>query len=690
MKKNKLICVILTFVLITIGLQAQKRRPMTVDDVLNMVQVRNPLISPDGKWVLFSQSELDWDNNKRKTKYYMVSAEGGEPFQYIGEEGGSDFQFSPDGRFLTFKRKKDENQQIFLMRTSGGEAVVLTEHESSIGDYEWGPESKKIYFVAEEPLSKEEEKERKAGYDSIFVDEGPNGQTRDRWENLWVFDVETKEENRLTDEDFMLGDFEISPDDQQIVFTARYSNRRNDRYKDEIYLFDIESKEKKQLTQNKSPESGLSWAPNGKIIAYLSSSDELWLNRNAKIFIINVESGKSSLLSKNYEGSIRNTTWTPDSQNILFQGQQKTNTNLYSICIQSGEYHKLTDVSGSLGIGSYSRDRRRIAYIFSDYKTPPDVYITEVDSFNPVRLTQANPWVEKELLLADMKLVQWKSIKDFTIEGLLHLPPGYEKGEKLPLILNIHGGPAGCFINSFRADYHIYAGLGYASLSPNVRGSSGYTDKLREGNTVQAGDGIGKGDYWDLMNGVDAVVEQGYADPDKLALRGWSYGGILGGWTITQTTRFKAASLGAGVYAWPCEYGPGFNHDVRLWHIGGTPWSNPDAWRNQSAFTHVENVVTPTFLIHGMKDTTDTEAQSMLFFTALKDIEKAPARYIRVPREPHGLREPRHQRTRYIEEIKWFQKYILNQEWKPWERKSEKENKEKEVKNKQIQEKSCL
>jgi len=680
MKKIVVMAVILIFTLSGIGIFAQEKRAMTADDALNMIQVRNPLISPDGKWVFFSQSELNWRENKRQTKHYMVSAEGGDPFQYIGEEGGSDFQFSPDGSSLTFKRKKDESQQIFLMRTSGGEAVQLTKHENSIGDYKWGPKSQKIYFVAEEPLSKEEKEERKAGTDSIFVDEGPNGQTQDSWENLWVFDLETKKEIRLTEENFMLGDFDISPDNKKIILTARYSNRRNDGYKNEVYLFDIKSREMKQLTHNNAPESGLNWAPDGKTIAYLASSNKLWLNRNAKIFLIDVESGEQRLLSQKYEGSIRNLAWTQDSRNILFNGQQRTNSNLYRMDVQSGEYQNLTDVSGSLQIGSFSRDRSRIAYIFSDYNTPSDVYTTEVNSFHPVRLSHVNPWVEKELLLADMRLLQWESVKDFSIEGLLHLPPSYKEGQKLPLIVNIHGGPAGCFTNSFRAEYHIYAGLGYISLSPNVRGSSGYTDRLREGNTVQAGDGIGKGDYWDLMKGVDRVIAQGYADPNKLALRGWSYGGILGGWTITQTKRFKAASLGAGVYAWPCEYGPGFNHDVRLWHIGGTPWTNPDAWLEQSAFTYVENIGTPTLLIHGMKDTTDTESQSMLFFTALKDIGKVPVRYIRVSREPHGFREPRHQRTRTIEEIKWFQKHVLNQDWKPWVRESkekEKDNKEK-------------
>jgi len=189
---------------------------------------------------------------------------------------------------------------------------------------------------------------------------------------------------------------------------------------------------------------------------------------------------------------------------------------------------------------------------------------------------------------------------------------------------------------------------------------------------------IGGGDFQDLMTGVDYVVARGIADPDSLAVRGWSYGGILGGWTVTQTDRFKAASLGAMVADWTSEYGPGFNHDVRLWYIGGTPWDNADEWRKKSSLSHVGNVTTPTLLLHGMSDRTDTEAQSMMFFQALKDQGKE-TRYIRFPREPHGFREPRHQRTRDVEEIRWIQKHVRGVEWTPWERKADEKKDEKKV-----------
>ena len=654
---------------------------MTTDDVLNMASIGSALLSPDGLWVFFSKSELDWPKNNRKTKYYMVSSEGGEPFQYIGEAGGSSFQFSPDGKYFTFKRTVEKFSQIFLMRTAGGEAVQLTEHKNSIGTYKWSLDSSIIYFTATEPRSKEDEKKHTDGYDIIFVDEGPNGQGEGSWRNLWMFELKTKKETKITDEKFLLGSFDVSPDGKKVIFTAQYSNRRNDQYKSEIYVLNLGEKEKIRLTNNNSPEGGLMWAPDNKTFVFTAADDTEWLNRNSKIYIMDPNTKKYRLVSAKFEGSPRVITWTDDSRFLLINGQQKSNSNLYKMDIETGEYKHITDVSGSLRVSSISKDKTKVLYSFSDYKTPSDIYVSPTATFEPKRLTNANPWIETDILLADMKVIQWSSKNGFEIEGLFHLPPGYTKATKLPLIVNIHGGPAGSFTNSFRASYHVYTGLGYASLSPNVRGSSGYTDKLREGNTVQKKDGIGMGDFWDVMNGVDYVIKEGFIDTDRLGIKGWSYGGILGGWTITQTNRFKAASLGAGVYDWTAEYGPGFNYDVRLWHIGGTPWDNPEGYTKQSALTYVKNITTPTLIIHGMRDTTDTESQSMSLFAALKDIGKVPVRYLRTPREPHGFREARHQRTRDIEEIKWMQKYVLGLDWTPWERKEEKKDeKDKEKK----------
>lgn len=641
------------------------RRPMTVDDGLNLVRVGGALLSPDGEWVFYSRSELDWGENKRKTTYHHMPVDGGEEqgFQFIGEEGGSSFQFSPDGKYLSFVRKADEDSQIFLMRTAGGEGVALTEHEGGVGSYRWSGDSRRLFFTAAKPKSDEEKKAEKAGEDAIFVDEGPNGQRAGRWRQLWMFDLASKKEILLTDDDLIVGSFDPSPDGQRVVYSARRENRRNQRYLSELYVLDVSDRVARRLTENEAPEGGVLWSPEGDLFVYTAPDDETWELRLQKLWLMDPDTGAHRLLSGNFQGNLRGATWVPDGSALLFTGQQGVNTNLYRLDVESGAVTRLSELEGSVSGASFSADRSRVVYGFSDHDSPADLYVSELAEFAPRRLTDANPWVEKELLLARGETLRWRSRDGLEIEGLLYLPASYRVGNRLPLVLNIHGGPAGSFRNSFRSSYHVYAGLGYASLCPNVRGSSGYTDELLRGNMED----IGGGDYDDLMSGVDELIERGMVDPERMAVRGWSYGGILGGVTITRTDRFRAASLGAMVSDWTSEYGPGFNHDVRLWYIGGTPWENPERYRELSALTHVAKVKTPTILFHGIEDTTDTEPQSMMFYAALKD-RGVPVRYLRFPREPHGFREPRHQRIRDVEEIRWMQKHVLGVEWEPWER----------------------
>ena len=647
---------------LAVPVAGQERRAMTTDDGLDMVQVGGATISPDGSWVLFSKSELNWEENERETTWWRVSAEGGEPYRYIGEEGGGNFQFSPDGSKLAFTRSVDDESQLFLLPTTGGEAVQLSEHETSIGSYAWSEDGSKIFFVATEPRTEEEEKAREAGYDAIFVDEGPNGQQDGNWNNLWLIEVESGEEERLTDSDHRIGSFSVAPNADRIVFTSRSENRRNQQNLTEIRLLEIETGAIRQLTDNNAPEGRLSWAPDGRLFAYTARTDGEWELLLDKIWVMDHETGVQRIVSGAFDGNVGNFVWTPDASEILFSGLHGTNNNLYRIDLGSGGVEQVTSSVGSLAPSSFSRDRMRMAYVLQDFDTPADIWFGLTDGTGTVRLTDANPTIAEEIALGWGEVIRWESKDGTEIEGILMLPAEYQSGA-LPLLLHIHGGPAGVFRNSFSSSNHVWAGLGYAQLFPNVRGSSGYDDDLLRGNLRD----IGGGDYEDLMTGVDEVIARGIADASKLGLRGWSYGGILGGWTVTQTDRFRGASVGAMVSDWTSEYGPGFNHDVRLWYIGGTPWDNADEWRERSALTHIANVTTPTLVLHGINDRTDTESQSMMFFQALKDQGKV-TRYIRFPREPHGFREPRHQRTRDVEEIRWIQKYVRDIEWTPWER----------------------
>jgi dipeptidyl aminopeptidase/acylaminoacyl peptidase len=657
-----IIAAITALVLVT-PLAAQERRPMTTDDGLEMVRVGGAQISPDGSWVLFSKSELDWEENERKTTWWRVPADGSEEaYRFIGEDGGSGFQFSSDGVWLAFTRSVEEKNQLFVMRTDGGESIQLSEHGTAVGSFAWTEDATRIVFVAAHKRSEKEEKAHKDGDDAIFVDEGPNGQGEGQWNDLWSLEVASKTETRLTEREHRVGSFSVSPDGTRVLFAARAENRRNQGNQSEIHLLEIGNGEVRQLTENQAPESRLAWAPDGRRFVYEAPSDGDWELRLSRLWVMDVESGDKAIVSGEFAGNIAGLAWSPDASEILFSGLQRTNNNLYRLDIASGSVEQVTDALGSLTPASFSRDRSVMAYVAQDWDTPPDVWAGPTNGGSGTRLTKANPSIENDVALGESRLIRWTSQDGLEIEGILTLPVGGQR-EDLPLLLHIHGGPAGVFRNTFDTRSQVWAGLGYAQLSPNVRGSSGYSDELLRGNMND----LGGGDYWDLMTGVDAVVAQGIADPEQLGLRGWSYGGILGGWTITQTERFKGASVGAMVTDWTSEYGPGFNYDVARWYIGGTPWEDAEEWRQRSSLTHVANVTTPTLILHGMNDRTDTEPQSMMFFQALRDQDKE-VRYIRFPREPHGFREPRHQRTRDVEEIRWIQRYVRGLEWEPWER----------------------
>lgn len=665
MKKIILYKILFLFCLSILYAQDADLRPMTVDDAINMVRIGNVQMSPDGKWVFFSKSEPDWKMNKRKMTYFMIPASGGEAIPYIGDAGGSSFQFSPDGKFLSFKRRIDKNSQIFIMSLDGGEAVQLTHHKNSIDSFKWSADASQIFFTAEEPRSEEEQKEYDLGDDAIFVFEGPNGKEEARWRNLWIFNVLSKKEKRLTDEELIINNFDVSPDGKCVVFAATKQDTDNFFFLSELYLVDVSHPNPVRLTNNNAPEGNVLWAPDGKTFVYHAPTDKDFDLTHGFLWIMNPDTGEKRKLEEPNQGNLSSLTWTPDGENLLFTETRRTDLNLHSLNLKTGKITDITQVEGSIRVYAFSKDRTKMVYSYSDFDTPPDLYVSSVGKLNPIRLTNANPWIEKEIRLAKSEIVRWKSKDNMEIEGVLYVPGNSQEGEKLPLIVTIHGGPPGRFANGFRSVFHIYAGLGYASFGPNIRGSDSYGDDLL---CALQGD-VGGGEYDDVMTGVDYLISKGIADPDRLGVRGWSWGGILGSWVITQTDRFKAASLGAMVGSWTADSGPGLSYDLKLHYIGGAHWINPEEWRRVSSLWFVKNVTTPTLLLHGTEDVVSTPNQAMMFFNALREIGKAPVRYIKFPREPHGFRELRHQRRRDIEEIRWMQKYICGVEWEPWKRK---------------------
>jgi dipeptidyl aminopeptidase/acylaminoacyl peptidase len=640
---------------------------MTTDDALDMIRLDDVLLSPDGEKAFYSEEHLNWDKNKFEKKYFMVPSKGGTALQFVGETGGEDFRFSPDGKYLSLIREVEEEKQLFLLPIAGGEAHQLTRHKGGIESYEWDGVAQRVFFVAKKRWNEEKEEEWKKGADAIFVDEGPNGKSSGRWTNLWMYSLETKEEERLTNEEFIIGDFDVSPDGNRVVFTARRENRRNYPHLSELYIVDVRDRRATRLTKNRAPENKPLWGPDGMVFAYHAPDDREFKLTNGFLWIMDPDTGETRRLRGQGQGEIDHLAWMPDGKSVVFNEVQGSNTNLYRLDLATDTITPLTSGRGTLRALAFSKDHSRMVYSFSDFDTPPDLYASDLSGRDPVRLTNANPWIEEQISLARGQVLRWQSTDGTEVEGVFLLPADHKEGTRIPLVLHVHGGPSGYWANEFETPFHIFAGLGYASLGPNVRGSSGYGDELLRGLT---GD-VGGGEFEDLMSGVDHVIDLGFIDPERMAVRGWSWGGVLSSWVVTHTDRFKAASIGAMVGSWIAESGPGFNFDVTLWYIGGTHWDNPEEWRRHSSLTYVKHVTTPTLLLHGAADTTSSTNQSMMFFTALRD-RGVPTRFIKFPRQEHSIKEPRMQRIRSVEEISWIQKYVLGEEWKPWVRQKDK------------------
>jgi dipeptidyl aminopeptidase/acylaminoacyl peptidase len=650
-------------------LHAQEHGGFTVDHAIDMTRVGGVELSPDGSRLLYTVTSLDWDDNERDSRIWIADFDGSDARPFTGEEGDGAARWSPDGRWVSFLRSADEDgdagdgRQLWLIRTDGGEARQLTRHPASVRSYEWLPDSRGLVFVASDTLTDEEEKARKAGYDAVFVNEGPNGQRRGSYSNLWrvAVDFDSAEASPVTSGDRIIGNFAIDPSGRRVAFTFRTEDHRNDQFRSEIALVDLSGGEIRTLTDNEAPETALLWHPDGRLLFRAPDLEE-WELDQGNLYLMDVGSGDIEQLMPAATLGIRAGRFTPDGRYYDFTALDRTVSNFYRLDLRNGSVRQMSDWKGGTGGASWSHDHDRVAFTFEAPTSPSEAYTARFRrGMERTAITDVNAEI-RALALAEPEVVRWNSSDGLEIEGLLWRPPNGPRSGAF--VLEIHGGPAGVFTQSFDSDAQVLAAQGYTILQPNVRGSTGYGDALLRGNI----DDIGGGDYQDLMTGVDAMIQAGPAHPDSLAVKGWSYGGILGGWTITRTDRFKAASLGAMVSDWPSEFGVGFNYDVTRWYLGGDPWSNRAFWVERSAYTHADDISTPTILFHGEEDTVDTPGQSMNFHVALRYFD-VPTRYILFPREGHGIREPRHHRTRLVEELRWFEHHVRgNENWNAPER----------------------
>ncbi|MEO8435189.1 MAG: S9 family peptidase [Pyrinomonadaceae bacterium] len=618
-------------------------------------------VSPDGKRVAYTvaQAVMTPEKSEFVTQVYLANADGSDSYQVtFGEKSSTDPQWSPDSKWLAFASSRSGKNNLYLMRISGGEAEQITDVKTAVGAFAWSPEGTRIAFTMRDQPSDDEEKASKGKDDSRWIDENV------KMSHLYVINVQKdaddkRQPKKLTSGDYQVGgDFSWATDGRTIAFTRTKMPKADYWTTSDLLTVDVGSAQIKTLAATGASESDPFYSPDGKQLAYLVSEDPPRWAGYRRIAIVPTSGGPPKLLAETYDHQPGVLDWSADSKRIYFAETHGTATTLGSIDVNSNKFTELNKGSEVLGAFSLNRSRTMIGFTLQASDKAPEAFVSSVDKFAPVQVSHANADLPK-IPLGKTEVLRWKSSDGMEIEGLLTYPVNYQSGKRVPLLLVVHGGPAGVFTQSFlvsnRSPYPLapFSSMGYALLRVNPRGSSGYGQKFRYANIKD----WGGGDYQDLMTGVDQVIKMGVADPERLGVMGWSYGGYMTSWIITQTHRFKAASVGAGVTNLMSFIGtadiPSFIPD----YFGGQPWENLDVYRSHSAMFNAKGVVTPTLIQHGEADERVPISQGYEFYNALK-VQNVPVRMIVLPRMPHGPNEPKMVLKAAQTNLEWFEKYV--------------------------------
>ena len=633
---------------------AQGTKRMTFDDVIALKGVNDAQISPDGKWVAYVMSRADLVQDANDPDIWLVSAGGGEPIRLTtSKKADSSPRWSPDGKWIAFVSAREDKPQLFLISPTGGEAERLTESKSGVSSFAWSPDGRRIAYVAQMEQTADEEKKVKDKDDAVVVDQ------QYRFNRIWTIDVSTKQATQIVGGAFQVSDPQWSPDGRQLAYTVNPTPKADDGQVSDIWVVNSDGGTPRRLTSNDGADNAPRWSPDGKWIAFSTRQGKVNEIGQAQIGIMSADGGAVRIVSPAFMYQSGPVTWSTDGGTLYFSAGVKTTSQLFSVPAAGGMPKQLSSANGVMSGVTFSHDRSTVAFTFQDTQHPSDVFVASLSAFAPTRRTDHNPQV-RDLALGKSEVVRWRSKDGLEIEGILVYPVDYQPGRRYPLVAEVHGGPAGAWNESFPGSWgnsaHVWAGKGWAVFFPNPRGSTNYGEKFLRANIKD----WGGGDYRDVQTGIDYLIAKGIADSTRMAQSGWSYGGYLTAWTLTQTNRFKAVMVGAGLTNMASMYG---TNDIPRSIDGyflAEPWNDPGQYAAKSAMTYIKQAKTPTLIQHGQADQRVPIGQSQELYLGLKK-NGVPVELVFYPREPHGLQEPRHQMDKMRREYAWFAKYVLGE-----------------------------
>ncbi len=655
--------------LLPVAAQAQSaRRPYALDDIGTFKNVSDPQVSPDGKWIAYTVGTQDVEKDKNDSDVWMTSWDGTQTVQLTtSKDSESRPRWSPDGKYLAFtasrgdEDEKKKGAQVWLLNRSGGEAQKLTDVKGGVDDYEWSPDSTRLVLVVSDPDPSDDPEKiegwKKKTKPPIVIDRyqfkrdyaGYLGHLRD---HLYVFDLATKKAEAITSGDYDNRSPSWSPDGKHIAFVSKRGPDPDRSHDSNIFVVEARAgATPRQLTTYQGEDGGRPvWSPDGSTIAYLQGDEAKWYAYDQNtLALIPSAGGTPRVLTASLDRAVGSPEWSADGKSLYFTVEDDRVEYLARMPAAGGAVEPLTTgrrVVGSVSLGPAGT----VALLSSTPTSPNEVHIVEAGALRKV--TGHNDAWTAGIAFSSTEDVTFTAKDGTIVNGLLTKPAAAPAG-KLPLILWIHGGPNGQDDHSFDNIREILAASGYAVLQVNYRGGSGRGSKYQKAIYAD----WGNLEVVDLLAGVDWAVSSGIADPARLGIGGWSYGGILTNYTIATDPRFKAAASGAGSSLQTTMYGSDqyiLQYDTEM----GQPWKNPDAWMKVSyPFFKADRIKTPTLFMCGENDFNVPVAGSEQMYQALKS-NSVDTQLVIYPGQNHGIATPSYQRDRLERYVKWFDKYL--------------------------------
>jgi len=636
-------------------------RPFSLDDLSRVRDVREPQISPDGAWVAYTVSTSDTAEDRSTSAVWMASWDGSRNVRLTTSKSGEHTpRWSPDGRWLAFLSSRDDDHtQLWLLDRLGGEGRKATTLPSDVDDYVWAPDGRRIALVAEDADTAKPKTPPPIVIDRFQFKQDERGYLGKQRRHLYLLDVESGKTAMLTSGDYDELLPAWSPDGKSLAFVSK---RRPDFDRDsnwELYVIAAGGggAAPRQLTTFEGPdndpdtESRPAWSPDGHSLAYLQGGPlKLLYYAVQKLAVVPGAGGAPHILTAALDRNVASPVWSGDGSSITFLLEDDRAVGLARVPAAGGAIERL--VSGPRVVSAFTAGANgKLAVLVSTPLAPAEVFALDGSTLRPLS-RQNDEWLAR-VTLGGVEPITFKSRDGTAVNGFAVKPPDFVPGKRYPTILRIHGGPVSQYQNEFDSQLQTLAGHGYLVVVANPRGSSGRGERF---STAIFAD-WGNKDAQDVLAAVDYAVAQGLADPARLGVGGWSYGGILTNYVIAQDQRFKAAVSGASIANVLAGYGT--DQYVREYEVElGVPWKTAGTWvRLSFPFLHADRITTPTLFLCGDKDFNVPLLNSEQMYQALRSLG-VETQLVIYPGQHHGINKPSYRRDRLERYLAWYDKYL--------------------------------